>query len=285
MKVWLRLASVPTQDLPRWAIAAEALGFEGLSVGEHVLEPPTPDQPTLSVYPYSGAAPWPTRMLRPDPWVAFAACAAVTTRLKFMTDVSIPVHEPVNWAKAIATASVISGGRVALGAGVGWLREEFAATGNDFSRRGRLLDERLELMQRLWAGEGMAVEAGAGPVALPMTPPYPAARVPIMIGGASAPAWRRAARHDGWLGAEVVVEDLSATISILAQERQAIGRDGPFEIVVALKDDPCTRESYEAALAAGATAVTTYAWSFQGATTEARLDALASFARAVGIAD
>src|SRR5262245_65156518 len=112
--------------------------------------------------------------------------AQVAKRLLFSTSVYLPcLRHPLHVAKSVATASVLTGGRVALGIGVGWVREEFEVLGRSFAARGALLEEGVEVMRRVWAG-GMVEHWGRhysfGPLAME---PRPVAPIPIWIGGRS----------------------------------------------------------------------------------------------------
>jgi alkanesulfonate monooxygenase SsuD/methylene tetrahydromethanopterin reductase-like flavin-dependent oxidoreductase (luciferase family) len=164
--------------------------------------------------------------------VAIAALAGATTSVRFMTAVLIaPLRHPVFLAKEAATASAMSGGRLDLGVGVGWLREEFEAVGlSTFDDRGRVTDEMLPLLRRLWTG-GPVAHAGPSFEFEELTV-NPKADVAIFVGGHSAPALRRAAGlGDGWVGVNPGVEELA---SIVATLRAATG-DRPFEIRSGIK--------------------------------------------------
>jgi probable F420-dependent oxidoreductase len=165
--------------------------------------------------------------------------AAVTKTLRFNTAVYIAtLRHPLIVAKSVATASVLSGGRVALGAGVGWIREEYDQLGQDFSTRGKRLDEMIEVLRKVWAG-GMVEHHGAHYDfdRLEMSP-APAAPVPIYIGGASEPALRRAARNDGWLGTGNAPEEVPGLVEKLRTYRAEQGASGAFDVVVAVTVPP-----------------------------------------------
>jgi alkanesulfonate monooxygenase SsuD/methylene tetrahydromethanopterin reductase-like flavin-dependent oxidoreductase (luciferase family) len=103
-------------------------------------------------------------------------------------------------AKAISTAAVLSGDRVSLGVGIGWLREEFDAVGADFSTRGARTDEMLALLPRLLRGEPFAFAGEHHRFAELRMAPAVGRPVPVLVGGTSPAALRRAARADGWIG-------------------------------------------------------------------------------------
>jgi probable F420-dependent oxidoreductase len=190
--------------MTRFAQHAEACGFESLYTVEHVVVPGRYEQ----AYPYSdsGRMPLPVDCPIPDPLDLLAFLAARTERIRLGTGVMVvPHHHPLILAKRLATIDVLSGGRMLLGAGVGWMREELEATGVDFSRRGRRLDETLAAMRALWALP--PYEKGAGVLGASFhgeffdfddmwsepRPVHPGG-VPIHIGGHSEAAARRCGR-------------------------------------------------------------------------------------------
>jgi probable F420-dependent oxidoreductase len=224
---------------PRWygevARRAEATGFESVWLAEHLVLPAT--MPATYVYSESGLPP-----IRPDtplydPWVMLAGVATVTSTIRLGTNVYVlPLRHPLVTARSVVSLDRLSGGRVILGAGVGWLADEYTATGQDFTDRGRKMDEIIPLLRTLWTSDGPVEHHGAhydfGPIRFaPRSLQKPC--VPIELGGTTAPAIRRAGRlGDGWieLGSATVVE-LAERIRAVHRERQAAGRaDLPFEI-------------------------------------------------------
>ena len=215
MKFALHFASTNFPDAggaKRVAMAAEAAGFESVLAIEHVVWPTR----YASTYPYSptGRLPGGPETQLPDPliWMAFAAAA--TSRLRFMTGVLIlPQRNPVVLAKEVATLDFMSGGRVDLGIGVGWIEEEFAALGVPFAHRGRRADEAIQAMRALWARDDASFQGEYVAFHGMSCNPKPArGRVPIVIGGHSAAAARRAGRlGDGFFpatGAQVDIKPL-----------------------------------------------------------------------------
>jgi probable F420-dependent oxidoreductase len=241
MKFWQFLAFAEPDQLTGIARIAEEAGFHGVLVGDHVFFP----ERLASRYPYvpdgqpafGAGTPW------PDPWVAIAAMAAVTTRLQFATSVYIlPLRDPLLVASSVATAAVLSGNRVALGAGAGWMREEYDQLGVDFASRGRRYDEMIDVLRTLWAG-GMVEHHGEFfDFDRLEVEPAPSEPVPIYIGGESGPAMRRAARlGDGWIGTGSVPDELVRLIEKLRLLRCDAGREQlPFETMasVAALPDP-----------------------------------------------
>lgn len=214
---WLSLGFLPFDQLVPLAQAAERSGFAGVSLPDHLVFP----ERRSSAYPYSrdGSVVWPAQTPWPDPWVAVAAMAQATDRLALGTGVQIlPLREPFALAKSIATAWEISGGRLQCGFGAGWLREEYEAVGVDFETRGRRMNQMLEILPRLWTGEPVDFQGEDFSFeSVRMCPP--AVGVPILIGGNTKTAMRRAARHDGWIGAHTSLDESEALIAQLAEIR------------------------------------------------------------------
>jgi probable F420-dependent oxidoreductase len=201
----INLFGTPVADMVRLATRADQLGFEALWLGEHLIRP----ESFSSKYPYTptGSADevWPESLPLSDPWAALSHLSAVTKQIQLATGVYIlPLRNPFVTARAVGTTQALSGGRVILGIGTGWNREEFEIAGQDFDGRGARTDEIITILRRLWAGETFAHSGDSyefhkvrfGP---PLNPP-----VPIIIGGHSPPALRRAARlGDGWYSTAV----------------------------------------------------------------------------------
>ena len=127
------------EELVPLARAGDAHGWSTLSVSDHLINPVE----TRSTYPYTkdGARRWDMGTPWPDPWVTIGHLAAVTERLRFLTTVYIlPARTPVHVAKQVGTAAVLSGNRVDLGIGMGWMEEEFDAMGTPFAKRGKRAD-------------------------------------------------------------------------------------------------------------------------------------------------
>jgi len=145
----------PALELVR---AAEAAGFESAWTVEHTVVPAG----YRSTYPYAPSGRMPGGegdFALPDPLIWMAHAAAATTTLRFGTGILIvPQHNPVHMAKQIATLDHLSGGRVLLGIGVGWLEEEFRALGVPFEKRGRRTDEYVAAMRALWSQKPAAFD-------------------------------------------------------------------------------------------------------------------------------
>ncbi|MGW3029420.1 LLM class F420-dependent oxidoreductase [Streptomyces sp. NPDC001221] len=236
------------------ATAAETHGFARLWCGEHVVLVDAP----ASRYPYSAdgriAVPADTDWL--DPLLALTFAAAVTSRIELATGVLLlPEHNPVLVAKQAATLDVLCAGRFSLGVGVGWSAEEFAALGVPFARRGRRTEEYLAAMRTLWAEDPASFTGEFTRFdAIRVNPkPLRGGRLPIMVGGNSDAALRRAVTHaDGWYGFNVPAADVPARIAVLADECTRHGRAfDELTVAAALSDG--TPEHLPALGAAGVT--------------------------------
>lgn len=236
MRWWQCLAMLDMQELPRLARHAEELGFEGITLGEHLVTFAT----QYDRYDYSANAMirWYPETHWPDPWVEIAALAQVAPRLRFLTTVYVlPLRDPFNAAKAIGTAARISGGRVVLGLGVGWQQTEFEIVGQSFSDRGRRTDEMIEVMHKLWSGGTVSHEGAFYRFPPLQMSPGLESPVPIWVGGTSAAAIARAARHEGWLGAQHSLEELDGIVRGLRAARAAQGASmADFEVASGLYD-------------------------------------------------
>jgi probable F420-dependent oxidoreductase len=208
------------------ARAAEAAGFESMWTVEHVVYP----DDYSSTYPYSPDGKMPARPSTPipDPLIWLAYVASVTSTLRLATGILIlPQRNPVVLAKELATLDHLSGGRVELGIGVGWLREEFDALGVPWERRGARTDEYVAAMRALWASDG-ASYAGefASFTRVSSNPKPPGGAVPIVVGGHSRAAAERAGRlGDGFFPGRGSPAELAELLDIARQTAAAHGRD------------------------------------------------------------
>lgn len=218
---------------PSWMAAfagiVEACGFDEIVAVEHTVLAATYD----SVYPYdaSGRVELPADCPVPDPLDLLAFLAGHTTTLALATGVLVlPNHHPVVLAKRVATVDALSGGRLRLCVGVGWLREELEACGVPFARRGRRADEQIEVMRLLWADkpEGATHSGDFFEFRNVTCYPRPAQgdRLPVHIGGHSVAAARRAGRlGDGFQPLGVTGPRLTELINIMREEASRAGRD------------------------------------------------------------
>lgn len=229
------------------AIAAEEAGFSHYLMPDHVVQ--FAEYPE-SDYPYAGGSgqesPEPTddaplhfdddtyanqdpRHPLIDPVMGMAWAAAATSTLEVGSNILVlPQRNPVFLAKTIATLDSFSNGRVLLGVGAGWAKEEFDAVGVDFHRRGSRTNEAIEAMRALWGQEYSSYSGEHFNFANACSFPKPAREggVPILIGGESKAAMRRIARlGDGWLPYNMPVEEAAQMIGELRDMTKAEGRD------------------------------------------------------------
>jgi probable F420-dependent oxidoreductase len=228
--VILPAAAGTTAD-PAWVAGfaqhVEACGFDGLVVVEHSVVV----SDYASAYPYSSSG----RMELepgcdvPDPLDLLAFVAGLTSRIALATGVLVlPNHHPVVLAKRAATVDALSGGRLRLCVGMGWMREEIEACGVEFETRGRRADEQVEVLRALWEGDERGVDHDGeffrlrGAVSFPK----PAHRIPVHVGGHSPAAARRAGRlGDGLQPLGVKGEELTSLVRTMRETAQSCGRD------------------------------------------------------------
>jgi probable F420-dependent oxidoreductase len=217
----------PDHYLPA-AMAAETAGFDAIWLAEHLATPAD----YAKVYPYNDSGDPGYRLDTPlvDVWVTIAHLAAVTERILFGTGVYVlPLRNPFVTAKAVATAQALSKGRVMLGVGTGWMREEFEAVGEPWKDRGLRTDEAIEVMRGLWRGRPFSYQGDVYRFPeVQMSPPVPPP--PVIVGGVSKPALERAARlGDGWYGPSCTLEESAAYRDAIVLRLSNHGRDAqPF---------------------------------------------------------
>lgn len=232
MKFGIIFANVVTWGLPDNAIAmaqaAEEFGIESLWTVEHVVVP----KGYQSAYPYSptGRMPGPEESPIPDPLIWLSFIASQTTKLRLATGVMIlPQRNPLVLAKAVATLDQLSKGRVTLGVGVGWLAEEFAALGIPFAERAARTDEAIEVLRAAWTQNPASYSGKFNNFTDVHVLPQPVqdGGVPIVIGGHTAPAARRAGRlGDGFFPAQGGIDELPSLLDVMKKSAAEAGRDG-----------------------------------------------------------
>ncbi len=236
MKFWQFLRFAPPEMLPRLAQVAEDAGFHGVMLVDHMFVPEQFDTTgTLYSTGQDGTPFWDEEDPWPDPWAAIGAMAAVTSRLRFSTCIYIlPLRNPFDVAKSLATLSVMSGNRVALGCGAGWMKEEYAALGIDFATRGQRYTEMIEVMQRLWRKEMVEYHGEIFNFPRLQMSPAPSADIPLYLGGNAKVAKRRAARYaNGWITHRFRRREIASMVGEMQDMLDAEGRaKDPFEIIV-----------------------------------------------------
>jgi probable F420-dependent oxidoreductase len=213
-----------TEDFQAIVRHVDDLGYDAIAVPEHIVMPLELGE-ALGHYWMEGLT-------------SMAFIAGATRRVKVICTVSVlPYHNPIVYAKAIATLDVLSGGRVMLGIGVGHAEEEFKALDVPFADRGRMTDEYLQVMKELWTADRPAYEGewiNFDRIAFepkPVSKPHP----PIWIGGNTKAAIRRAARYgDGWNPWLITVDDLPDKLAYLHDQPEFQARAADFEIALML---------------------------------------------------
>jgi probable F420-dependent oxidoreductase len=216
-------ASAP--DAATVAQTAESLGFESIWAVEHVVFP----HAYASTYPYSpdGRMPAEPATPFPDPLIWLTYVGAVTSTIGLATGILVlPQRNPIVLAKEVATLDVLAGGRVQLGVGVGWLEEEFEALGVSFERRGAMTDDYVAAIRALWSGDGVSYSGTFARFSEVSSNPKPAGRLPIVIGGDSIHAAKRAGRlGDGYFPAQGTPAELAVLIDAVHQSAADADRD------------------------------------------------------------
>jgi probable F420-dependent oxidoreductase len=284
--VGVNLVPVERGHLARAAVACERLGFESIWMGEHIA---TPVGDADQAYPGRKVNFEPGSPLL-EPLVALAHVAACTTSVRLGTGVlMLPVRDPLLTARAIATVDSLSGGRLEVGVGLGWMPEEYAAMGRDWTTRGARFEEFIEVLDGLLSGEPFAYQGKHFDIPLMIFGPA-SPRPRLHIGGKAPKAIARSARlGDGWIGGSQAAESAAETIAELREQRRAAGRElDDFDISLVLLSPPSLDE-LRRLRGLGVTRVIITPWAgndgppLPGATTD--LDALASVAESYGLGE
>lgn len=205
---------------------AETLGFDALFASDHVVVP-------YEIEPvYKGSAdghfPFPKEGVIVDPLIAMSVVGMATERVKVATAILVlPHRHPLLVAKQLASIDYLTGGRVILGAGVGWMEEEITMLGQPFAERGAWCTEAIDLMRVMWAEEKASFQGRYFQIPDVGFQPKPVnKRIPILIGGTSKPALRRVVgQGDGWLPSNATFEMLEDGIATLKEGCERRGRD------------------------------------------------------------
>jgi probable F420-dependent oxidoreductase len=212
MQLGIHLPHAGSQATPalirHHAQRAEALGLSDVWVSEHIIVP---------------RAQFPRSPLFYDPILTLTWVASVTERVRLGTSVIVlPMRHPLPLAKELATLQNLSGGRLILGVGVGWLEPEFAALGVPFHERGRRMDEGIAIMRAVWSQDPVSFEAKYIPARIKdMTMlPQPVSDIPMWHGSRSEAAHRRTVRiGDGWHGSQVTPAQAGEVVKRLRRDR------------------------------------------------------------------
>ncbi|MFI6362735.1 TIGR03619 family F420-dependent LLM class oxidoreductase [Nocardia sp. NPDC050630] len=264
MKFTVGIALSPLEQLPELAKTAEECGFSSIALPDSLFYM----QSTSAKYPYTadGSRFWGPETPWVDPLIGATAMAAVTSRIRFYTNVlKLGSRNPLLLARQVGSVANLSGNRFGFGVGIGWAPEEFEWCGVPYVARGARVDEMIEVI-KLVLGGGMVEYHGKFFDFEPLQmSPAPSEPVPFYIGGHTAPALRRAAKvGDGWTSAMMTYEELCATIDKLDTLRAEFGRESePFEIQ-AVCIDKFGRSGYQDLADAGVTDAIVVPWLADG---------------------
>ena len=262
MRFWQSIAFTEADQFIEVAKISEEAGFDGVTISDHLLH----FENMELRYPYTanGRPPFAPETVWPEAWSFLAALAAVTKRIRFATNVYVlPLRNPIEVAKATSSVATFCGGRIILGAGAGWMKEEFDLLGVDFHTRGQRFDECIEVLRKLWTGKMVEHHGRFFDIPRVQMLPVPREPVPIYIGGTTPAALRRAARlGDGWLGPGQALEQAIETLKRLDQLRAEAGRSKePFDTIVPLNSPPDV-DTFKRLEDAGAGGAVSYPFTF-----------------------
>jgi probable F420-dependent oxidoreductase len=255
MKFAMSMAGLGARHYPEVAETAEMNGFDSIWMPEHLIFP-VEMTPNYSYTP-DGYPPMHSDTPAFDPWIVLGGVATRTSTIRLATGVFIlPLRHPVPVARSIITLDRLSGGRVIAGIGVGWLPDEFQIVGQDFQNRGRRTDEMIVLMRKLWTEDTIEFHGefyDLPPVKFLPKPVNKQRGIPIIVGGTSPGALRRAGRlGDGWIhhaqihasvysgesNPGITDEDfaeLEDHIKVIDNHRREAGRSSaPFDVVAGM---------------------------------------------------
>jgi probable F420-dependent oxidoreductase len=221
-------ARVTPEDSLRFARRVDELDFDHLWVSEHMIQIPEM---------LDAMGPWFYEAVS-----AAAVLLGATRRVELLTYVAVlPYHNPVNYAKAIATVDFLSGGRINMGLAAGHLKQEFRALGVPFEERGHMSDEYLKVMKELWTAERPSFHGRFFDFEniifepKPFRKPHP----PLLVGGDARPVQRRAANlGDGWIPWLTLPEELPDCLAYMREQPGMQNRSSPFEVFMLLADFP-----------------------------------------------
>ena len=221
------------ENMLECAAAVEECGFDSIWVFDHVVL----QKEQESAYPYAadGRLAIPPTVDFLEPLTTLAFVAAATSRVELGVGVLVlPMRQPVLHAKIMASIDKLAGGRFILGAGVGWWKEEFEALSVPFERRGRRMDECLELLHQCWTREYVDFQGEFYKVVDWACNPKPARPIPVWLGGRSDQQLRRVGeRADGWMANPAMLDTLRDDFARARDHAAAAGRD-PERLTLAI---------------------------------------------------
>ncbi|MCB0977399.1 MAG: TIGR03619 family F420-dependent LLM class oxidoreductase [Acidimicrobiales bacterium] len=258
----LSLAMCPPERLLPMARLAEECGWDSIAVPDSVFFP----EKVSGDYPFTadGARFWPAETPFVEPLVSIPAMAAATERIRFLTSVmKTPLREPLLVAKAVGSIAAMFPGRVDLGVGLSWIPEEFEWLGQEMRTRGRRLDEQIDIFRLAFAGGWFEFHGRHHDFDRIRMEPSPSRPVPILVGGHSDAAMRRAVeRGDGWIGAQLDRAGIGEALGRLDGVLDASeGSPAGFQKVVTPLVPP-RPEAFLDLAEAGITGIVTMPWYF-----------------------
>ncbi|MFE7745733.1 TIGR03619 family F420-dependent LLM class oxidoreductase [Nocardia sp. NPDC057455] len=282
MKFTVGIALSPLDQLTELARTAEECGFSSIALPDSLFYMKS----AAAKYPYTadGSRFWGPDTPWVDPLIGAAAMAAVTSRIRFYTNVlKLGSRNPLLLARQVGSVANLSGNRFGFGVGIGWAPEEFEWCGVPFARRGARVDEMIDVIKLVLAGGMVEYHGEFFDFDSLQISPAPSEPVPFYIGGHTDAALRRAARvGDGWTSAMMTYDELRGTIGKLDALRAEFGRSGePFEIQ-AVCVDRFGRSGYQDLADAGVTDAIVVPWLADGigfdGELSAKQDSLRTFA-------
>ncbi|MFD4367338.1 TIGR03619 family F420-dependent LLM class oxidoreductase [Rhodococcus sp. NPDC058521] len=282
MKYTVGIAMNPLEELPALAQTAEECGFHSIALPDSLffMEKQAADYP----YTPDGSRMWDENTPWVDPLIAVAAMGAVTSKIEFYTQVlKLGSRNPVLLARQVGSVANLTGNRFGLGLGIGWAPEEFEWCGTPYKRRGKRVDEMIDIIKLILGGGMVEYHGEFFDFERLQMSPAPSKPVPFYVGGHTDVALRRAARvGDGWTSAMIKYDDLVQVIARLRELRTEQGKENdPFEIQTVCIDR-FGKDGHADLEAAGVTDIITVPWVFDGigfdGPLEAKQDSLRKFA-------
>jgi probable F420-dependent oxidoreductase len=281
MKIGLNNISMKADEMIAGAVLAEELGYHSIWYGEHIVLP-RHVKSRVQPQPYG-----PQEFL--DPFVLLGNLAGHTRTIRLATGIlTLPFRAPIMAARQILGVDVLSKGRFDFVVGLGWAQEEYDAAGTDMRTRGARTDEAMDFINQLFQPGDTTFEGKYYRIAQTAFDPKPVQkpRPPFIIGGNSEPAFRRAARWDGWYGSQDGLETFKRSREAIEGFRREYGRENePFTYAIGLHQGLSDRgapppETLEAYFAAGVDTIVVTPWGYDH---DRALDAISEYARRIGL--
>jgi probable F420-dependent oxidoreductase len=272
MKYTVSVAMGPIEELTELARTAEEVGFDAIALPDSLfyMEKQAADYP----YTPDGSRMWNADTPWVDPLIAAAAMGAVTSTLRFYTNVmKLGSRNPLLLARQVGSVANLTNNRFGFGVGIGWAPEEFEWCGQPFAKRGARVDEMIEVLKLVLGGGMVEFHGDFYDFERLQMSPAPSQPVPFYVGGHTPVALKRAARvGDGWTSAMMTGAQLAETVSAINKLRTEYGRaDGPFEFQ-AVCIDKFGIDGHRELAEAGITDNIVIPWIFDGLGFDATLD-------------